>query len=80
MQFNNCFIKRLSLSKNECRACYEKAFLNPAFSAETDEALPSGQDFDFTSTLGGGGTAKIGWDDNIWKHWDGKKKTLKFED
>ncbi len=40
--------------------------------------LPLGQTFEFSTTLGGGGTAKVKWDDEIWKPWDGTKKTLKF--
>ncbi len=40
--------------------------------------LPSGQNFDFSRTLGGGGTVDVGWDNNIWKPWNGTEKTLKF--
>lgn len=40
--------------------------------------LPSGQNFELSNTLGGGGTVEVGWDDNIWKPWNGTQKTLKF--
>jgi len=40
--------------------------------------LSSGQSFDFSQTLGGGGEITAGWDDNIWKPWNGTQKTLKF--
>ncbi|MGE4277189.1 MAG: hypothetical protein AB7E30_08430 [Lawsonibacter sp.] len=40
--------------------------------------LPSGQNFNFSQTLGGGGAFTVGWDDNIWKPWNGTQKTLKF--
>ncbi|NCC69066.1 MAG: hypothetical protein EOM14_12895 [Clostridia bacterium] len=39
--------------------------------------LTPGQSFDFSTTLGGG-SVKTGWDDNIWKPWNGTQKTLKF--
>ncbi len=40
--------------------------------------LPSGQNFEFSNALGGGGTVEVVWDDNIWKPWNGTQKTLKF--
>ncbi len=40
--------------------------------------LSTGQSFDFSSTLGGGGSVKVRWDDNIWKPWNGTQKKLKF--
>ena len=40
--------------------------------------LPSGESFDFSKVLGGGGTVETGWDDTIWEPWDSTKKTLKF--
>lgn len=41
--------------------------------------LSPGQTFDFSTTLGGGWTVKAGWDDNIWKPWNGTQKKLKFK-
>lgn len=40
--------------------------------------LSLGQNFEFANTLGGGGTVEVGWDENIWKPWNGTQKTLKF--
>ncbi len=48
------------------------------FNMTGESDLPSGQCFNFSQTLGGGGEGTVGWDDNIWKPWNGTQKTLKF--
>lgn len=48
------------------------------FNMTGESELPSGQSFNFSQTLGGGGEVTVGWDDNIWKPWNGAQKTLKF--
>jgi hypothetical protein len=40
--------------------------------------LAEGQSFNFSQTLGGGGEVTVGWDDNIWKPWNGTQQTLKL--
>lgn len=39
--------------------------------------LSNGQVFDFSQSLGSG-SAKVAWDKEIWKHWDGKDKKLEL--
>lgn len=43
----------------------------------TAEILVKSPDVNFSKKINGSGTMNAGWDNDIWKHWDGAEKTLK---
>ena len=42
----------------------------------TNEIIIKGSQVDFSQAMSGEREVSVGWDEEIWRHWDGTEKTL----